>query len=253
MALAGFAWTLSLVANYAETGEIRHRGEFPGRHAVIAKAPAEGSVIADFAVWLTNDPINLFQLSAAGITAHAAGKFFYKLVERVIDRNIGQATPPTDPLMKQMLSNHGGAVEALVAATEPSIRQTHGIIGPRQSDAKRVDIVGGHNIINTYDEVTRDYVRLNFEDNNERINDFTVAAFNVNSGHGNVFDDAEGRTVPISMSKDVLRLVSSTFTWGLHQYANKTGKRLTISYRRILAMDGTPKRYIVTSARRADG
>jgi hypothetical protein len=30
MALAGFAWTLSLVSNYVETGEVRHRGDFPG-------------------------------------------------------------------------------------------------------------------------------------------------------------------------------------------------------------------------------
>jgi hypothetical protein len=28
MALAGFAWTLSLISNYVETGKVRHRGGF---------------------------------------------------------------------------------------------------------------------------------------------------------------------------------------------------------------------------------
>jgi hypothetical protein len=91
---------------------------------------------------------------------------------------------------------------------------------------------------------------LNVEDTHEIERDFTVAAFNVNSGYGSVFDNDLGRTIPISMSRDVLRNVSNIFTWGLDQYANKTGGRIKVRYTRILAMDGTPKRYVVLAARR---
>jgi hypothetical protein len=114
-----------------------------------------------------------------------------------------------------------------------------------------MQVLGGHNIINTYNESTRDYVKLNVEDNTEKVRDFSVAAFNVNSGYGSVFDNDLRRTVPISMSKEVLRKVSSVFTWGLDQYANKTGERIIVKYTRILAMDGTPKRYVVLTAKRA--
>src|SRR5580704_3921666 len=74
MALAGFAWTLALVTNYAETGKIRQRGEFLGREAVRANAPAEGSIIADFTVWLEQNPAQILGLGGASMGATA---FFY--------------------------------------------------------------------------------------------------------------------------------------------------------------------------------
>jgi len=71
MALAGFAWTLSLVANYAETGKIRQRGDFPGRHAVRGLAPTEGSVVVDFLVWLGQNPQGVFALTGAGAAPYS--------------------------------------------------------------------------------------------------------------------------------------------------------------------------------------
>lgn len=244
MALAGFAWTLALVTNYAETGKIRQRGEFLGRDAVRASAPVAGSIIADFSVWLQQNPAQALGLeTVTGLIS----TFLYDLVRRIIARNLGQDSPPQTPLLKQLLNRRGGDIEALVAKVEPAIRQTHAVIG---NGAARMQILGGHNIINTYDERTRDYVKLNIEDDAELEDDFSVAAFNVNSGYGAVFDKGLGRTVPISMSRDVLRRVSNVFTWGLDQYANRTGGRVIMRFSRILAMDGTPKRYVVLSAKR---
>ena len=247
MALAGFAWTLALITNYAETGKIRQRGEFLGREAVRASAPAEGSIIADFTVWVGQNPAEILGLGGAGVGL-AASVFLYDLVRRVISRNLGDESPSQTPLLNELLRRRSGDIEALVAKAEPAIRQTHAVIG---HGARKMQILGGHNIINTYDEQTRDYVKLNVEDDTERERDFSVAAFNVNSGYGSMFDSDLGRTIPISISREVLRRVSSVFTWGLDQYANKTGGRVRVMYTRILAMDGTPKRYIVLAARRA--
>lgn len=248
MALAGFAWTLALVTNYTQTGRIRQRGDFPGRDAVQAIAPAKGSIIADFTVWVQQNPGQVLGLGSVGVGAGiGASAFLYDLMQRVIARNLGQESQAETPLLTRLLEARSGDVEALVAKVEPSIRQTHAVIG---HGAQKMQILGGHNIINTYDEDTRDYVKLNVEDDRIREKDFSVAAFNVNSGYGSVYDKDLGRTVPISMSKDVLRTVSSIFTWGLDQYANKTGGRVSMKYTRILAMDSTPKRYIVLSAER---
>jgi hypothetical protein len=248
MALAGFAWTLALVTNYVETGKIRQRGDFLGRDAVRASAPTEGSIIADFVVWLQQNPAQVLGLSGASVGV-AASTFLVDLVRRVIARNLGQNDSAQTPLLTQLLARRAGDVEALVAKVEPAIRQTHTVIG---NGAKTMQILGGHNIINTYNEKTRDYVKLDMEDQQVSEKNFSVAAFSVNSGYGSVFDNDLGRTVPISMSKEVLRNVSQIFTWGLDQYANKTGGKISMRYSRILAMDQTPKRYIVLTAKRAE-
>ena len=59
MALAGFAFTLSLVTNFVETGKIRHRGDFQGRASVKAELTQPGSVLVPFIVELTQNPLVL--------------------------------------------------------------------------------------------------------------------------------------------------------------------------------------------------
>ena len=244
-ALAGFAWTLSLVANYVQTGAIRHRGNFPGRHAVRATTPSEGSIIADFAVWIENNPV---KFSGGLIIAQATSSLLIDTVKRTIIRNIGDGTPPKDDDLKKLIDQRPGDLDALAAVAEASVRQSHDVIG---SGANRIDIAGGFNIIGSYDHSTKEYVKSNIYDEEIRVKDFSVGAFDANSGHGSVFDSDLGRTIPISMSKEVLAQVNSVFTWGIDQYANKTGEKISMKYTRILAMDGRPKKYLVLDAGRA--
>jgi nitrogen regulatory protein PII len=246
MGLAGFALTVALVANYAETGRIRHRGEFIGRGSVRAQIPTPGSFIADFTVLLQSDPGLVLGLGAIGASA-AVSTFFYDLIRWVVARNLGQDHSPKAGALDKLLNRHSGSVEALVARVEAPIRQTHSVIG---NGATKVQILGGHNIINNFDPKTKEYVNSNMVDDEIRQKDFSVAAFNANSGHGSVFDTDLQRIVPISMTRGVLSRVGSVFTWGLDQYANRTDRRISMKYTRILAMDETPKRYVVLEASR---
>ncbi|GAB2207500.1 hypothetical protein ROS1_43170 [Roseibium sp. ROS1] len=245
MALAGFAWVLSLVSNYADTGEIRQRGDFNGRHAVRARAPVEGSVIAEFVVYMQNNPETVFGIAAGGLGAPA---FLYALANRVINRNLGESNTATDQTLEPLITRHGGDIEALVAISEPPIRQAHGVIG---NGANKIEISGGFNILNTFNEETRDYVKLNVEDDNEKTKLVSVSAFNANSGYGSVFDGDLGHVVPFSMSRDTLRHHKAVFSWGLDQYVQGTGRKIELKFTRILAMDGRPKRYVVLGASRA--
>lgn len=244
MALAGFAWTLSLITNYVETAEIRHRGDFPGRHAVRATPPTEGSVIADFLVWLENDPVRVLGLSAASL---GAASFLYDVTRRVLARNVGESAPVQDPAVQNLLHRRDGDLEALVARTEASVRQAHDVIG---SGASQVSVLGGFNVISNFNRDTKEYVKANIRDEEIRRKRFSVPAFNANHGSGSVYDRQLGRTIPISMSRDVLAEVRSTFSWALDQYANRTGATIQVTYSRILAMDDTPKKYIVHAATR---
>ncbi len=246
MALAGFAWTLSLVTHYAETGKIRQRGEFDGRHAVRATALEEGSVIADFFVHLQNNPVDIFGAAAGGL---AGANFLNSLVRRVIGKNLGQQAD--DETIAQLLASRAraGDVEALVAITEAPIRQTHSVIG---AGADEILISGGINInpINTFNAITKEYVRQNVEDDTEISKEFSVSAFNANSGYGSVFDRDFGHVIPFSMKRDNLKRLRQVFSWGLDQYSNRTGGKIAATFTRVLAMDGRPKRYVIVDAQR---
>jgi len=244
MALAGFAWILSLVSNFSETGKIRQRGEFDGRHAVRAKALEEGSVVAEFLVYLQNNPAQVF---GASVGAIGGGTLLYSLFNRVINRNLGETNPKTDAALDQLLRRRSGDVEALVAISEAPIRQAHQIIG---NGASKVEISGGFNILNTFDHSTRDYVLINAKDDTQIKKEFSVSAFNANSGYGSVFDSDLGHVVPFSMSRETLRRYKGVFSWGLDEYVKESGKRISATFTRILSMDGRAKRYIIISATR---
>jgi hypothetical protein len=244
MALAGFAWMLSLAAHFADTGEVRQRGDFFGRQAVRAEAPKPGSIIIDFTVTLAHNPIQIFGIR--DIAASSAGLLFmHDLVKRLLSRNLGKEHKPQSPILKHIVENRDGDLEALVAKVEPAIKQAHRIIG---NGATRTDMLGGFNIIGTFNNTTKEYVNQNIEDTKVKQKDFSVAAFNANSGYGSVFDFDLNRTIPISMQKDTLRKLGGVFSWGLDKYATGTGERISMKYISILAMDGTPKRYVVLDA-----
>lgn len=247
MSLAGFALTLSLIANYAETGEIRWRGDFPGRHAVRAYTPQAGSFVADFVVWLEKNPARVLGLSNPSLeTPH----FFYELVRRIVARNLGENPAPNDALLAELLRLKGGDVEALVARTEAPIRQAHSVIG---NGALSMDILGGYNVLGNFNPATREYVRASVEEETTKAKDFTVNAFSANNGGGAVFDSDLGRSVPFSMTKEILKTYGPVFSWGLDEYVRRTNRTIRMTYSRVLALDGRPKRYVVEHALRTPG
>lgn len=241
-ALAGAAWTLSLITNYVETGEIRHRGNFEGRHAVLANPMARGSLIADFSVLLQSQPSAIFGAIAASA---GAGTLLYGLVHRVVSRNIGITPPPLNPETEALLNTKGGDIEALVGITEPSLRQAHDVIG---SGAEEIAWIGGFSVMANFNAASKSYMKTNVKDARIVDREFTVTSFDGKSGNGSVFDNDLGHNVPIGMTKDTLDRYGSFFSWGLHQFINKTGKKIRMSFTQILAVDGRPKRYVVLSA-----
>lgn len=239
MALAGMARTLSLVTHYAETGKIRQKGDFEGRHAVTATAPRPGSIIVDLAVLLEAVPSQVF-----GVAAVAGAPFLYALVNRVLARNLGEP-PSGDAVLAPILEKKAGDLEALVAVSEAAIRQAHTVIG---NGATAMQIIGGANVLNTFDEDTKEYVQGTVVDEKVQKSHFSVSAFNANSGYGSVFDASLGRTVPFKMTRATLSGVRTVFSWGLDQYTNRTGLGIVATFTRELALDGRPKRYVMTGA-----
>lgn len=239
-ALAGAAWAMSLVTNYVETGRLRWRGDFIGRHAVLAEPLAAGSLIAEFKVALTGNVAPALQVPSGTATS-----LLYGLMRRVIHRNIGLPTEALNAETEFLIDHRSGDVEALVARTEPSIRRAHEAIG---NTATSVDWVGGFSAMGSLTPESKEYMKATIPDDTLMRQDVTVSGFYGNNGNGLIFDPALGRNIPISMSPGTLASVGVVFSYGLDQYMNKTGNTIRIQFTRKLASDGRPKLYVIKHA-----
>jgi len=242
--LAGFARTLSLVSHYVETGRIRQRGDFEGRHSILSRAPREGSVVADFLVVLQDNPAFLLGPAAAALGSKA---IFDTLVKRVFDQNLGDVAEGNQ--LPNALESKLGDVETLVAVTEAPIRQTHHVIA---AGADKVSVLSGSTVIKKLDQNTRDYVMLDVHDPTISCKDVNVSAFNANSGYGSVFDFELGRNVAFSMKRENLAKFRQIFSWGLDQYTRRTGNKVNICFSTVKWMDGRAKRYNVVDAAKVE-
>ncbi len=243
MALAGISLTLSLVTNYASTGKLRKRGNFEGRLQVKTLALKPGSVDVPFLIHAAmNSPIITGGIT---VTTGIVTNFIYDLLKRTIRKNIGIEHDPETPLLRRLESDKQGDLEALASAAEPSLRQAHTVIN---NGAHQIIINGGTNHISTFDPATKDYINLSIEDDQVIEKDVSVAAFNANSGVGRIYDADYGRTIPIYLADENFERARSVLGWGLNEYSKRTGKKISLTYRRTLAWDGTPKRYVVLDA-----
>lgn len=203
---------------------------------------AKGSLIAEFSIILQSQPSSIFGTLAASA---GAATLLYGLVNRVVSKNIGITPPPLNPETAALLESKGGDIEALVGITEPSLRQAHDVIG---SGAEEVEWIGGFSVMANFNAASKSYMKTNVRDQRIVGRDFTVTSFDGKSGNGSVFDNDLGHNVTIGMTKDTLDRYGSFFSWGLHQFINKTGKKIRMRFTQILAVDGRPKRYMVLSA-----
>lgn len=238
--LAGFARTLTLVAHYAETGAIRQKGDFAGRHAVIASAPMPGSLIADFIVNIANEPAKVFGNTAAQVSANEIVK---KITQRIFAHNLGE---PIDYELLDILGEKSrGNLETLAAVAEAPIRQTHAMIG---AGAKRAEIISGANVIETLDQSTKDYVLLDYYDDEVECKNVNIFSFDANSGYGRLFDFELNRSMPFTMVKENVFKFRQVFSWGLDQYTRRTGNLVNVCFSKTMLMDGRAKRYHITHA-----
>jgi hypothetical protein len=183
--------------------------------------------------------------SVGAVGTGIAANFLYDIFKRTLNRNIGVETEPETTPLQHLEEKKLGDLEALASATEAAFRQAHVVIG---NGATQINIYGGKNKISQFNQSTKDYVNFLIEDKEIIEKDVSVAAFNANSGVGRVYDKDYGRTFPIYLTKETFDTARPVLGWGLNEYSKGTGKLISLRYRRTLAFDGTPKRYIVLDA-----
>ncbi|CDX40623.1 hypothetical protein P9273_17950 [Mesorhizobium sp. WSM4935] len=242
--IEGVTWSISLLAHYAATGEIRTRGSLSPKIKVYLRPSRQGSFINELFVFIT-EPNNLFITSVAGAyAAGSAGQIVNTLIVKTLKEVCGLIYKHTRHDEKWLKKLPSGDTEALVDKVEPSMRRAHDVI---DDGASTLDIKKGQTSLITFDRATKAYVNAdNLGDESTRT--VSVGAFNANSGNGRVYLPDVGKTVPFFAPKGLDTATYAALTYSLDQYVNGRPSQIKITSQEILAGDNRVKKLIVSQA-----
>jgi hypothetical protein len=228
--LTGFARAATLAAHFSVTGEVRFRAPYSDNLQYYFEAPNPGSLEFVFSqiCRLGND--------AAQLAAKVKSE---RLLERVIARATGQAEMENLELDEQVID--AGTIDALTEAATPGLVRAHSWI---DTDDKAISIVKNARELVRLDDDTKEYINSE-EMGEERVQDVSVGALNVNSKVGRVFFHDLRRTVPFKVARTAHNRTVTMLSRYLTQYAEKTGATVNIRFVPIYYPDRRLKKILI--------
>jgi hypothetical protein len=242
MSLSGIAKGLERIGHYAVTGKIRKQFPYDTRIRFFIETPSPGSLEWAVGVYFAVQTAFAADPLLGGLTTNA----LYDLVKMTFGRAIGNGGAPQTEQTNLLDDRKGGDVEALVDSVESPMREAHTVIG---NSAHDIQIVNGQNnvVINHLTLVTKEYVTITLKGDSERV-DVSVGSLNANQGTGRAWFGNLGKLVPFNVSNKASSRTLAALSWGIDQYVNKTGQRVSIIYEPLRAADGRLKRIIIYDA-----
>lgn len=236
--LAGIGHALTLVSHYAATGHVRQRAPYSEDTRFYFIGGRKGSLDWLLQVVIENPDAVMVGLGVNGVT---------ELVKFVFTRAIGKTSKINNPIVASLDENRSGDLEALIEAVEPALKRGHRAI---DKTAQQITIINGNNnqVMVGFDSESKAYLEDDV-DGGRDVQDVTVASLNVNSRHGRVFFHDLQRTVPFKIDRDAKARTITQLSRALHNYARKTGRRVSITFSRIEAVDGRLKRILIHDAK----
>jgi len=189
-ALYGVTRGILIPTHYALEGKVRHRNIQSSNYKLFIEPPEIGSV--EF-------PFELMFASAALIANHPIiSGIATNVISDFITNSLKRATGKNDAVKPNQIDNltSPGALDAISAAMEPSLRAGHKIIN---NGVMNITVNSGGGDV-TFDHSTKNYLN-NFETSNRpKTRLMSVSSFNANSKSGGAFDNEEGRVIPFFLS-----------------------------------------------------
>lgn len=238
--LQGVSRGLVLVSHYVSTGAVRHRAPFSGLIKHYLTPLRQGSLDAIISVVVSNP-----ELLAIGVSGSIIGNLLTDAVRTVFRRVIGHEAHPNDDSLRNTIEERPGDFEALVDATEPSIRQAHTVIG---QGAENIVIVKGQNNVVNFNSDSKRYVESSTLSDIEEEQDVSIGSLNVNSGYGRAYLSDIGKTVPFVISSSAAVGTGAILSYSLNEYASNRPSTVTVKFRRVIAPDGRTKRLQIYGA-----
>ena len=246
--IEGLARTISLVAHYVATAEVRKRYPFD-EHARVYISPARaGSFDTLFHLWtdstssLLTTPIGVVGLGIVSILT-------VELLKVLTHRAIGRDHTPQRDDISRLIADKSGDIEALGEAVEPSLKKSHTVIN---NGAGRVAVISGSNNIVIFNPATKNYIFSSDMDNTTRQLLVSVGMLNVNTRNGRVYNHELGRTVPIYVVKDANPRTLPNLARSLQRYSARSlqhvQSEIVIVFTTERSLEGVDKKYFVQDA-----
>lgn len=233
--LAGLAHAATLVAHFVATGRVRQRTPYDTRLRFYLQQTRPGSLEVVLAL-------------GGSLAMGAAGNALYDVIKAVWKRATGTGTD--GDIQSNGIVYGSGDIDALTEAVSPSLLRGHSWIG--NSD-KHIAIKTGRQILVDLNEVTRDYLKDEIEEEGFSTQDVSVAALNANSKYGRVYFFDLNRTVPFKIYKDANGRTAANLSRYLTKYVDNTGATVSITFKKILYVDGRLKRVVIYDCYGIDG
>lgn len=247
--LEGITFTMSLLANYLATGEIRHRGEMSRKARVYIQPARQGSYVQDLVVLLT-EPNNVFMTTIVGSYAVATvGQIANAFIANALNDVVGRIKARTGSEERWLSRFPSGDTEALVDRIEPSMRRAHEVI---DQGASLLSITKGQAPIVQLDSATKAWVNTNIIDDDFRLRTVSISAFNANSGNGRAYLTDVGKTVPFSVTREPDRGTFETLASSLNRYTRGVDSKISITSKDVVSVDGRVKKLVIDGAREVD-
>lgn len=243
--IEGMAWALSLLCNYAASGEIRHRGRLDDRIQLFVTPAQRGSYTTDI-IAIATEPQNIFLTTIVGTYAVATLtdaingliKHAYKRVCGLIDSD--------EKIENQKLERlPSGDIEAVIDAIEPSVKRAHSAIN---SGADSLTFQRARTPIITMDGATKEFINTNIIVPGITRQTVSIGALNVNSGNGRAYLPETGKTVPFSVVKEPANGTYGVLSQSLNHYARGRDSQIYVDCREVLGVDGRTKKLIIQAA-----
>ncbi len=238
--ITGIARSLVLVTHFAATGTIRHRAPFDSGVQVYIEPPRRGSLEAIYQI--VSDPGAQI---LGGIAISVAGAAIYDLTKTIFSRSVGASVEPSTDEVKDLDSQRGGDLDALVDAVEPALKQAHKAVN---GGATNILIIQGDKNVVNFNSNTKNYIERSDISKNPEIRDVSIGSFNANSNYGRAYFHDLNKTVPFKLDNDANFATRDAISYSLYSYARGFPSDIEVKFFRITSPDGRTKSIIITKA-----
>lgn len=226
----------------ASDGEIRHRvHSIPGVEFYLQ--PGQKGSLIEIVSIVFSDPI------AQSIGTSVLGAAFWDMINYSWRHATGTNPEPSHARIKKIIKNREDFTDEIVNALEVPLQELHTPIGGDNRISIQIKKPGGEVIVELNSE-TYNYVFTNSEAEIRLNIRGNVTKYNIVSGYGRFFDEAENRTIPFNLSNEMTTAKKGLLTASLHHAGQSAQGTILIDAKAVLTRTNRVKRYLITDARR---
>lgn len=245
MSIHGLAKALSITTHsLLNDGAIRKKGDRLDGAKIYISPSRRGSFQEIITLVISNEAAVAFGVSVAAAT-------FWDLLKWTWGKTLDIDFNPQSTYAKKLSKRREPFIGEISEALEVPLEQIHrpikktpemeiSIQRPRVGEIIRLNHNTLENVaLTTESNITEDIIG-------------NVTRYNILSGYGRLYDNAEEKTISFKITDDVTFDQRELLTWSMHQAQRGNEGKLSISANRVLTSSGKIKRYIIKEIKKQE-